>query len=176
MIVNLLDLETTGLKNPKTRIIELSMRLLDTDTMLQTNEYLFRFLPDKNIEARAFAVHGISMEDLKDEPKFVDMVPTVKPLIENADILIGHNIEYFDWPMIQQEFEVNGLNITDMPLFDTMLEGTFATDLGKRPTLKELCWALDVEYNEKLAHKGDYDTLVMMQAFVNGVKFGWFEL
>lgn len=176
MIVTFSDLETTGKLKPDHRIIEASFRVCKLETQEEITNHLFRFNPQRNIDAKAQAVHGISIDELKGEPLFKDKIPELKAIIENSDIMVFHNGEKFDWPYLQMEFKTNGETLPETPVFDTMVHGTFATELGKAPKLSELCWSLDVDYSETLAHKGDYDTAVLRDAFFNAIRYGWFQI
>jgi DNA polymerase-3 subunit epsilon len=177
MVINIFDCETTGKLHKDHRIIEASFRLVDLTTK-EEKEKLFRFNPKRNIDAKAVAVHGITVKDLEHEPEFVEKAEEVLELIKAADMMVMHNGEFFDWPFLKQEFERVGLGdeVPEIKIFDTMIKGTFATDLGKSPTLYELCYSLGVVYDAQLAHSASYDTEVLKQAFLEGLRFGWFSL
>lgn len=175
-IITFSDTETTGKLNPNHRIIEASFRICEIESQKELENILMRFNPERNIDAKAQQVHGIALEDLKHEPVFKAKIPEIQAIIDRTDIFCFHNGIYFDWPYFKMEFERNEVILPDKPIFDTMVEGTFATDLGKSPTLSELCFALDVAYDPKLAHSGDYDTAVLRDCFFNGVRLGWFKL
>jgi DNA polymerase III subunit epsilon len=175
-IVTFSDIETTGKLKPDHKIIEASFRVCDLETQTEQENILMRFNPQRNIDAKAFEVHGIAVADLKKEPLFKDKIPEIKRIIDISDFFVFHNGISFDWPYFKQEFAANEEVLPEIPIFDTMVEGTFTTDLGKSPRLQELCWALDVDYDESLAHSGDYDTAVLRDAFFNAIRYGWFKL
>jgi DNA polymerase-3 subunit epsilon len=174
--VSFLDLETTGRFTPDHRIIEASFRICDLDTAEELEEHLFRINPERNIDAKARAVHGIELEDLKDEPTFEVVAPKIVSILEDCFLNVAHNGFGFDFPFLAQEIERVGLKVPDFQCFDTMVEGNFATDLGKSPTLSELCWALDIDADAKLQHRGDYDTLILKQAFFRGLELKWYKI
>jgi DNA polymerase-3 subunit epsilon len=179
-LVTFLDEETTGKLHPDHRIIELSLRQFDLDTEEEKRNLLLRFNPERNIDAKAFAVHGIALDELKTKPVIAKCFPQIIKVLKESHLIVAHNgggPDYeggFDYPFLKMEAERNGFELPDTKWFDTMVEGTFATDLGKSPRLEELCFALDVDYDSRLAHKGDYDTEVNAQAFFKGVRHGWF--
>jgi DNA polymerase-3 subunit epsilon len=174
--VGFMDLETTGKRDPAHRIIEVSIRVHDLESRIEKRNYLQRFNPERNIDAKAQAVHKITLDDLKDKPKIITELPTIIAILQECDLMVAHNGDWFDFPFLRQEVERNGLVMPELATFDTMTEGTFATDLGKNPTLKELCYALDVDYDESKAHAGDYDTAVTRDAFWNGLDGNWFNI
>lgn len=148
---------------------------MDTETELEN--ILLRFNPKRNIDAKAQAVHGISINDLKDEKEFCERAEEILEVLNKTDLLVYHNGDEFDLPFLKQEFERCG--ITELPefkTFDTMVNGTWATDLGKSPNLFELCWSLDIVFDPTRAHRGDYDTEVLRDAFFAGVRLGWFNI
>lgn len=176
MIVTFLDLETTGKLTPEGKIIEVSLRLCDLEKRTENRSILLRINPERNIEAAAIRVHGITNDDVKKEAIFEKTLPQIEEALEETNILVAHNLIGFDLPYLEQEFAHCSKSLPRFETFDTMLEGTFCTDLGKSPTLGELCFALDVEYDPTRAHKGDYDTEVLRDCFFNGLRFGWFNL
>jgi DNA polymerase-3 subunit epsilon len=175
-ILTVLDEETTGKLDPAHRIIELSMRQIDTDSGEEKRSILMRFNPERNIDAAAFRVHGISLDELKGESVISARLPEIAEWLSGSDAVAAHNGIWFDFPFLRMEFERNGVVCPPFQEFDTMVEGTFATDLGKNPSLKELCFALDVDYDESAAHKGDYDTAVLRDCIVNGLRWGWYKI
>lgn len=96
------DLETTGLSTTEDRIVEIYMIKENLD---RTEEQFYsRFNPSPVIiPAEAEAIHGISNEDLKDEPKFNEKAEEILKFIEGCD-LCGYNIINFDLPMLIEEF------------------------------------------------------------------------
>ncbi len=98
------DTETTGVDTTTDRIIELCMSGNDFDTRT------IRFKPSVPISPEAQEVHGISMEDLKDCPRFINVAHEIYPFFKRADVLIGYNVG-FDIAMVCEAFER-----CDMPL------------------------------------------------------------
>jgi DNA polymerase-3 subunit epsilon len=176
LIVTFLDLETTGKLTPEGRIIELSMRLCTYEVQKELRNYLRRYNPERNIEAAAVKIHGITNEDAKKEETFDVHLWEVEQILRDTDILVAHNLIGFDLPYLKQEFARYGKELPEFKVFDTMIKGTSCTDLGKSPTLSELCFALDVEYDPTRAHTGSYDTEVLRDSFFNAIKFGYFDL
>jgi DNA polymerase-3 subunit epsilon len=173
-IVTIFDCETTGRLHPDHRIIEASFRMCSLEEAREINHTLLRFNPERHIEARATAVHGITDDAVKVEPTFCDVLDCITDILNQTHIMVYHNGDEFDLKFLQQEFERCRVAMPEFETFDTMKEGNWATDLGKSPTLSELCWSLDVDYDSKLAHSGHYDTMVLRDAFFNGIRLGWF--
>jgi DNA polymerase-3 subunit epsilon len=173
MLIVGLDTETTGFKYEKDdRIIEVAMDLYrDDGERLKTIN--LRINPERTIPAEAQAVHGISYEDVKAAPKWRDINDTVVKVLSRADLIVIHNAQ-FDRAFIDAELARCGVKLDWPPVFCTMENGRWATFDGKSPSLKELCWALGVTYDESKAHAADYDTQVLMECFNKGVALGLF--
>jgi DNA polymerase-3 subunit epsilon len=175
-IVDFIDLETTGLSQAKGhRIIEIGMIIADLDTEKELGRYVRRLNPGRKIDPKAQAVHGISLEDLKDEPKWEDIAPQVNRIINQSHLLVAHNMD-FDGSFIVGELLRVGIDPPDIASVCTMEEGRWATPIGKLPTLYELCFAVGVEYDHEQAHGAIYDVEVMMAAFFQARRLGHYQI
>ena len=96
-----LDLETTGINVATDRIVEIC--LVKQSPGGKTDIRTERFNPTVPIPAQAKAIHGISDEDVKDKPTFVQMASVLSQFIGNAD-LAGYNAIKFDIPLLVEEF------------------------------------------------------------------------
>lgn len=103
------DIESTGLNIPTDSIIELSfVKILpDNEQRIKT----WRVCPwdyenhsQRPITPGARAVNGIKDEELKDEPKFYEIVNEVDEWLKDSD-LAGYNSTKFDLPMLAEEIE-----------------------------------------------------------------------
>ena len=96
-----IDLETTGINVATDRIIEICLIKVDPDGTQET--FTQRVNPTIPISQEAFEVHGISQEDVKNEPTFAELAPTFSNFIGNSD-LAGYNAIKFDIPLLVEEF------------------------------------------------------------------------
>lgn len=175
LVVGGLDIETTGLDNPEHRIIETYTGLYkDKNRFFELDQ---RIDPQRSIAIDAQRVHHISSTDLIGKPLWDKIGPIQQKVIAKANLIVIHNAA-FDWSFISRELKRIGLKIPDVEVFCTMENGVWATNDGKKPTLKELCFACGVPYSEKPgeAHAASYDVDVMMQCFFKGVEWGYFQL
>lgn len=96
-----LDLETTGLNKTEDRIIEIYILKKNPD--FTEEEFHSRFNPvGASISPLAEEAHGISMEDLKDEPEFKDKFEEILEFIGDSDIG-GYVVLGFDIPVLFEE-------------------------------------------------------------------------
>lgn len=102
------DLETTGLSVHDDRIVELA--LIRVSPQGDVLERVRRFDPGIPIPAEATSVHGITDEDVADEPPFAARVKSLLELLEPCD-LAGFNVRRFDLPMLLAELGRCGLHL-----------------------------------------------------------------
>ena len=110
------DVETTGINPTKDRIVEIAILKIMPDGSEMT--YVKRVNPGIPIPEQATAVHGISDEDVKDEPYFKEIAEEIYSFIKDS-YLAGFNSNRFDLPMLVEELIRSGINF----------------DLKKNPTI-----------------------------------------
>ncbi|ECE5060236.1 3'-5' exonuclease [Salmonella enterica] len=177
-IVGGIDIESTGLDySSGHKIIEIAITRYDLDTHTHIDSLEMSFNPRRSIDPKAQAVHGISLEKLVAEPLLADHAKDVAAYMAQCQIWVAHNGEAFDIPFIRHEFASYGVKLPSVPVVDTMLDGLWATEDGKRPRLEELAFSLGFIYDREKAHGALYDTDLMMQCFFKArEKYGFFKL
>ncbi len=131
-----LDTETTGL-DPKQghRIIELAA--IELEGRKVSSRRFHRYLnPEREIEAGALAVHGLTYERLQNEAKFADIATSFLEFIEGAELII-HNAP-FDMGFLNNELELIDLPPLRNAVVDTL---RLAREMhpGKKNSLDALC-------------------------------------
>jgi DNA polymerase III subunit epsilon len=96
-----IDLETTGLNITTDRIIEICMIRIMPDS--KTDKVTQRINPTIPISKEAFQTHGISDDDVKNQPVFADVAHSYLQFIGHVD-MAGYNAIKFDIPMLVEEF------------------------------------------------------------------------
>lgn len=177
MIVNVLDIETTGLDQSKGhRIIEIDMILFDLNhPNKKAGHYYTRINPMRNIDKAAEQVHGINLIDLANCPTWEEVSDDIVEILKKTDLAVAHNVA-FDLPFIVFELMRIGKFVPNFDTFCTMENGRMATSMGKLPNLQDLCFCCGVDYDEKEAHAASYDTKVLKDCFLEGLKMGLFEI
>lgn len=102
------DLETTGINVASDRIVEISY--LKVDVSGNESSKTIRVNPEMPIPDKAYAIHGISDEDVKDAPSFNEVARSVAKDFEGCD-LAGYNSVKFDIPLLAEEFLRSGVDI-----------------------------------------------------------------
>lgn len=102
------DLETTGVDTAKDRIVEISMVKVmpNGDEVVRTR----LINPQMHIPEDATAIHGITDEDVKNEPTFAQIAKSLSQFIEGCDFG-GFNSNRFDLPMLVEEFLRAGVDV-----------------------------------------------------------------
>jgi len=101
-----IDIEATGADREKDRIVEISIcKLLPT---LERNVLTMRINPGIAIPADVVAIHGITWDDVKNEPKFSEVAGALFDFLAGCDVG-GFNSNAFDIPMLFNEFSRAGL-------------------------------------------------------------------
>ena len=102
------DLETTGVDTATDRIVEISMVKVYPDGTKQVKTR--RINPEMHIPEQATAVHGITDDDVKDEPTFKQIAKSLAQFIEGCDFG-GFNSNRFDLPVLVEEFMRAGVDV-----------------------------------------------------------------
>jgi len=95
------DLETTGINVGKDRIVEISILKVFPNGNKESKT--LRVNPGIPISREATAVHGISNEDVANEPSFREIAPIIWEMLKDSDIA-GYNSNRFDVPLLAEEF------------------------------------------------------------------------
>lgn len=157
-----LDTETTGL-DPRQghRIIELAAIELDGRkvSMRRFHRYLN---PEREIEAGAVEVHGLTYERLQNEPRFADIVHSFLEFIEGAELII-HNAP-FDMGFLNSELELLGLPPLQNAVLDT-LKVAREMHPGKKNSLDALCSRYEVDNAHRTLHGALLDTELLAEVY-----------
>jgi len=161
-----LDTETTGLEHKLGhRIIEIGC--VEMRNRRLTNRHFHRYLnPDRDIDAGALAVHGISRDFLQDKPHFTDIAAEFLDFVRGAELII-HNAP-FDMGFLNAE-----LSRLDMAPLDTVCRGVLDTlrmakDLhpGKKNNLNALCERYGVDNTRRTLHGALLDAEILAEVYV----------
>ena len=157
-----LDTETTGL-DPKQghRIIELAA--IELDGRKVSLRRFHRYLnPEREIDAGAVAVHGLTYERLQDEPKFSDIVAGFLEFIAGAELII-HNAP-FDIGFLNHELELSGLPPLQNTVTDTL---KLAREMhpGKKNSLDALCSRYEIDNAHRTLHGALLDTELLAEVY-----------
>jgi len=158
-----LDTETTGL-DPKQghRIIEVAAIELDGRKVSGRNFHRY-INPEREIDEGAAAVHGLTLDRLQDEPKFIEIAPALLEFIDGAELII-HNAP-FDIGFLNAELALAGLPRLENPVLDTL---KFAKELhpGKKNNLDALCDRYQIDNSHRTLHGALLDTELLAEVYL----------
>ncbi len=95
------DLETTGFNPNSQRIVQYALIGCDAEGEAIHIDQLVN--PKIRIPPEATNVHGITDQDVRNVPEFKEYVSEISAVMEGA-VIVGHNIDRFDWPFLQAEY------------------------------------------------------------------------
>lgn len=108
-----IDFETTGFT--KNRAVSLGIVHYENDIRKVEKYYLIN--PKERIEGFAYNVHGISLDDVKEEPTFLSLWKDISQYIEGCT-LVAHNAKY-DVRVLKGEFERYNINCSGFDVICT---------------------------------------------------------
>lgn len=104
------DLEATGLNVVRDRIVQIALIKYSKGNP-EPQELEMMINPGMPISPEAMAVHGITPEMLRNKPTFEQVAQQIFDFIGDAD-LSGYNSDRFDVPMLMEEFNRAGLELS----------------------------------------------------------------
>ncbi len=162
-----LDTETTGI-DPKQghRIIEIGAVEL-IDRKLTGNHYHVYLQPDREIEAEAIEVHGITNEFLIGKQRFSEVADEFVDFCRGAELVI-HNAP-FDVGFINHELVLNKNKVKDINeccgVLDTL---KLARQMypGQRASLDALCKRLGIDNSHRTLHGALLDSEILADVYL----------
>lgn len=161
-----LDTETTGMEaGSGHRIIEIGCVEIVQRTL--TGRRFHSYLnPERESEAGALEVHGLTQEFLADKPRFADVVDEFLAFIEGAELLI-HNAS-FDLGFLNQELQLAGRAQPlegRHPVIDTL---KLAREMhpGQRNSLDALCKRYQIDNSARSYHGALLDARLLADVYL----------
>jgi DNA polymerase-3 subunit epsilon len=162
----ILDTETTGL-NPATgdRVIEIGCVEL-VNRRLTERTFHHYINPERDIDAGAYAVHGLSRAFLSDKPIFAQIVEDLIEFVADAELII-HNAP-FDLGFLDSEFAL--LKRTPFRAYASNVIDTLVNARqmfpGKRNSLDALCERFSISNNHRTLHGALLDAQLLAEVYV----------
>lgn len=163
----ILDTETTGLEPAQGhRIIEIGCVEL-VDRRLSGRNFHQYLQPDREIDAGAVEVHGITNQFLEDKPRFGDMVRELIDYLSGAELII-HNAP-FDVGFINAELERVGSEwgrIEDYCKITDTLAMARRMFPGQRASLDALCKRYTIDNSHRELHGALLDAEILADVYL----------
>jgi len=162
-----LDTETTGLSAAQGhRIIEIGCLEL-VNRRLTGREFHCFLNPDRDIDAGAERVHGISRGDLETEPRFPEIVDDFLEFVGGAELII-HNAE-FDVGFIEHELMLMKHAQPKITEHATVLDTLMLARKihpGQRNSLDALCKRYEVDASRRDVHGALIDSELLAHVYL----------
>jgi DNA polymerase-3 subunit epsilon len=161
-----LDTETTGLEPEQGhRIIEIGCVEM-IDRRLTGNNFHQYLQPDREIDAGAIEVHGITNEFLADKPHFNDVAADFIDYVRGVELII-HNAP-FDVGFLNHELGLMGHPSTldeVCAVTDTLLMAK-KMHPGQRNSLDALCKRYDIDNSHRELHGALLDAEILAEVYL----------
>ncbi|EGV29138.1 DNA polymerase III, epsilon subunit [Thiorhodococcus drewsii AZ1] len=162
-----LDTETTGL-DPKEghRIIEIGCVEV-VDRRLTRNSFHQYIQPDREIDAEAIEVHGITNEFLADKPRFAEVAESFVRFVAGAELII-HNAP-FDVGFLDHEFRrwrPDAPCVADLCAVTDTLAMARRLHPGQRNGLDALCKRYSVDNSHRELHGALLDAEILADVYL----------
>jgi len=162
-----LDTETTGLEPSQGhRIIEIGC-IEVINRRVTSNHWHHYINPDREVDAGAYNVHGISNEFLQDKPRFHELVDDFLGYIQGAELII-HNAP-FDVGFLNHE-----IALLDEPrpaiadicsVLDTLVMAR-QKHPGQKNNLDALCKRYEIDNSDRTLHGALLDSEILAEIFL----------
>ncbi|MBK1691501.1 DNA polymerase III subunit epsilon [Ectothiorhodospira mobilis] len=162
-----LDTETTGLEPTQGhRIIEIGC--VELVRRRPTRRHYHQYLqPDREVDAGAVEVHGITNEFLADKPRFPDVAATFLEFVRGAELII-HNAP-FDVGFINHELarlEGDWGRLEDHCRVTDSLALARQMHPGQRNSLDALCKRYDIDNSGRDLHGALLDARILADVYL----------
>lgn len=161
-----LDTETTGLDwKTGDRLIEIAGVEL-VDRQLTGRHYHVYVNPQRDIDAGAVAVHGITVEFLADKPVFKDVAAEFCDFVAGAELVI-HNAP-FDVGFLNNELGLLGLPVLTAicPTVIDTLKLAKEQNPGKKASLNALCAMYEIDNIHRTLHGALLDAELLADVYL----------
>lgn len=168
-----LDTETTGLDPAQGhRIIEIGCVEL-INRRLTGNNYHQYVQPNREIDAGAIEVHGITNEFLTDKPRFADIAQDFIEYVKGAELII-HNAP-FDVGFLNHEFQLiqtddsdtkSVVTVADMCQVVDTLKMARSLHPGQKNNLDALCRRYEVDNTQRTLHGALLDSEILADVYM----------
>ena len=159
-----LDTETTGLDPYQGhRLVEISC--IELVNRFPSGQSFHHYLnPERDVPAEAFAVHGLSVEFLKDKPRFAEIADDLAAFIGDSP-LVAHNA-FFDLGFLNAELERAGKGLVARErLVDTLMLARRKHPAGPN-RLDDLCARYGIDNSRRTKHGALLDAEILAEVYL----------
>ncbi len=160
----IVDLETTGGRADRDRVIEVAVALYDGEKIVDRFESLVH--PERSIPYNITRITGITNEMVRESPKFFEVAKQVVEMTENA-IFVAHNVR-FDYSFLREEYKRLGYTFTRKQLCTVKLSRKAFPEIIGGYSLGNLIKYFDIKVSSR--HRAMDDVLATVDVFSRIIK------
>ena len=160
-----LDTETTGMDPADgDKLVEIGC--VELENHMPTGRTYHQYInPERDVPAEAVAVHGLTQERLKDEPKFGEVVGDFLDFIGTDAKIIIHNAE-FDTKFLNAEMKIFGFPALDNKrVIDTLMMARLKFP-GSPANLDALCRRFKIDNTNRTLHGALLDSELLAEVYL----------
>jgi DNA polymerase-3 subunit epsilon len=163
----ILDTETTGLyPDQGHRIIEIGC--VEMVNRKLTGAHFHQYInPNREIEAEAIAIHGITNDFLRDKPDFINIAKKFLDFVDGAELII-HNAP-FDVGFINHEFNLLKKPLSPITQYCRIIDSLVLArqmHVGQRNSLDALCKRYFVDNSQREYHGALLDAHLLARVYL----------
>ena len=162
-----LDTETTGIDfTDGHRVIEIGCIEMD-NRRITGQEYHCYLNPERDIDEGAARVHGLTLDKLKGEPLFKDVVDEFLKFISDSELII-HNAK-FDLGFLNNELSLIGQSESSIESYAMVLDTLkMARGMhpGKKNSLDALCNRYEIDRSMRQVHGALIDAELLAKVYL----------
>jgi len=162
-----LDTETTGIDfTDGHRVIEIGCIEMD-NRRITGREYHCYLNPERDIDEGAARVHGLTLDKLKGEPLFKDVVDEFLKFISDSELII-HNAK-FDLGFLNNELSLIGQSESSIESYAMVLDTLkMARGMhpGKKNSLDALCNRYEIDRSMRQVHGALIDAELLAKVYL----------
>ena len=155
------DLETTGLSSRMEEIIEIGAVKMKNG--MQEDSFQTFVNPGKPLSAFTTELTSITNDMVKDAPNLEEAITKFLEFSKGC-ILVAHN-GIFDISFIKNAMDKLGFPKLTNPMIDTLPLSRYLYSEHRSHTLGAVARRFNIEYDEEVAHRADYDAKVLANVF-----------
>ncbi len=163
-----LDTETTGLEAAQGhRVIEIGC--VELFSRRATGRHFHRYLnPEREVDEGARTIHGMSLKDLTDKPRFTEIATELIEFITGAELII-HNAA-FDVGFLDAEFArlANDVPVRISAMCQVLDTLSLAREMhpGQRNNLDALCKRYGIDNSHRDLHGALLDARILADVYL----------
>ncbi|QSB07520.1 PolC-type DNA polymerase III [Mycoplasma tauri] len=159
------DIESTGLSPKFHELIEFGGVEIDQDLKLGK---VHQFFVKSKSKLKNFTIDLTKITDELLDKKGIDIKEALSQIYEilNNKIALAHNAK-FDYNFLKEQFKIHNIEFPNVTVIDTVTVSRIVYSQFKSHNLESIASRLGINYDAKVAHRGDYDAKVLANVWIN---------